>query len=259
MTTKASPTDWRAELPPVTLHVLDASHPAHAAEAALESRGIEFERVVLLLDGTHPQKVEEVYGPGNDSVPGMLVGDKPVHGSSAIFTRLDELVPDELSLFPAPHEDEIRAAEQWGNEVFQKVGRRLTWGSLQFKPYAAAQAVGGEPLNPEATDFMLRFLRGIWKHHEINCVAVAEALTEMPNHLDRIDSWIADGVLAQSSELPNAADLQIGSTLALLLTIGDIRPMTEGRPCEQLASLTRPRNGMIPAGALPEHWMPPAP
>jgi glutathione S-transferase len=125
-----------------------------------------------------------------------------------------------------------------------------------FKPYAAAQAVGGEPLNPEATDFVMRLIRGIWKHHGITSVLVAEALTEMPGYLDRIDAWIAAGVLGADSSLPNAADLQIGATIALLQTIGDIRPMIAGRPCERLASLTPAREGLVPAGAFPEHWMP---
>ena len=40
-------------------------------------------------------------------------------------------------------------------------------------------------------------------------------LAALPAHLDRIDGWIADGVLG--AEQPNAADLQIGSTIRLLL------------------------------------------
>lgn len=249
-------TDWRAGLPPVTLHVLDASHPAQAVEAALTTRGVEFERVVLPLDGMHSQKIEEIYGAGKKTVPGMLLGDEKVHGSTAIFERLDLLFPEELSLFPPSYSDEIRAAAQWGDEVFQAAGRLLIWGCLMFKPYAAAQAVGGEPLNPEATDFMIKFIRGIWKHHGITSVLVAEALAEMPGYLDRIDAWIADGVLATDLSVPNAADLQIGATIALIQTIGDIRPLIAGRPCEQLASLTGLREGLVPAGAFPEHWMP---
>lgn len=249
-------TDWRAELPPITLHVLDASHPAQAVEAALTTRGVEFNRVVLLLDGTHPQQVEEIYGAGNQTVPGMLLGEEKVPGSTAIFERLDQIFPERHSLFPAPHRDEVRVAAQWGDEVFQSVGRRLTWGCLMFKPYAAAQAVGGEPLNPEATDFVMKFIRRICRHHGITSVLVAQDLIDMSDHLDRIDAWIADGVLAADPNMPNAADLQIGATISLLQTIGDIRPMIAGRPCEQMASHTGLREGLVPAGAFPEHWMP---
>ena len=39
-------------------------------------------------------------------------------------------------------------------------------------------------------------------------------LAALPGQLDRIDAWIADGLLG--GEQPNAADLQIGSTIRLL-------------------------------------------
>lgn len=258
MTSQASPTDWQADLPAFTLHLLAASHPAQAVEAALTSRQIEFERIELALDGTHPEKVEAIYGAGNQTVSGMLVDDEPVHGSTAIFERLETYLPGELSLFPAPRADDVRAAAQWGDEVFQQAGRRLTWGSLHFKPYAAAQAVGGDPLDPAATDFAMQFIHRIWKHHGINSVLIAEALAQMPGYLDHIDDLIAREVVGQDDNLPNAADLQIGSTLSLLMTIGDLRPLIEGRPCARLAGITPPRAGLIPAGAFPERWMPAA-
>ena len=39
-------------------------------------------------------------------------------------------------------------------------------------------------------------------------------LDALPGQLDRVDTWIADGLLG--GEQPNAADLQIGSTIRLL-------------------------------------------
>ena len=36
-----------------------------------------------------------------------------------------------------------------------------------------------------------------------------------PGQLDRVDGWIADGLIG--GDKPNAADLQIGSTIRLLL------------------------------------------
>lgn len=247
---------WQSEVPPITLHVLTGSHPCNAVELAFKSREIPHERVELALDGTHAQKTAEIYGEGRQTLPGMLVEEERVHGSTAIFERLNELLPEELSLYPSPHSEEIREVEIWGNEHFQQLGRRLTWGALYFKPYAAAQSMGGEPLNPEATDFMMRFVRGTWKHHGITSVLVAKALTDLPGDLDRIDELIDSGVLGQSEELPNAADMQLSATLSLLLTIGDVREQIERRPCARLAELTGLRPGLIPAGAFPEHWMP---
>ncbi|MFY9265365.1 MAG: glutathione S-transferase N-terminal domain-containing protein [Solirubrobacterales bacterium] len=250
--------DGQVEFPEITLHVLEGSHPALAVEAALGSRGIAYERVVLRIGPTYPQDVEAIYGEGKQTVPGMLLGDEPVHGSMAIFERLDTLLASDLAFFPEPHADEVREAATWGDEVFQQAGRRLFWGSLQFKPHATAQAIGGEPLDPVGTDFAIKLVRGTWKHHGIDCVLVAEALSNLPGCLDRIDDLIGRGILGQNAELPNAADLQIGATVALMATIGDLRPLFEDRPCAKLANLTQPRPGLIPAGAFPEHWMPTA-
>ena len=80
-------------------------------------------------------------------------------------------------------------------------------------------------------------------------------IAALPGQLDRIDAWIADGLLG--GEQPNAADLQIGSTIRLLLTIADIRPLIEGRP-------GRPAHPLLPAagrakskrGCCPAEWLP---
>ena len=53
-------------------------------------------------------------------------------------------------------------------------------------------------------------------------------LKALPAHLDKIDAWIAEGVLG--GEAANAADLQIAATLRLLLTSGDLQPLLEVRP-----------------------------
>lgn len=59
-------------------------------------------------------------------------------------------------------------------------------------------------------------------------------LLALPRQLDRIDGWIGEGLLG--GEQVNAADLQIGSSIRLLMSIGDVRPLIDGRPA---ASLTR--------------------
>jgi len=53
-------------------------------------------------------------------------------------------------------------------------------------------------------------------------------------------------------EQPNAADLQIGSSLRLLATFADVRPLLAGRPCADLGHKLFPvYPGELPAGALP--------
>ena len=54
----------------------------------------------------------------------------------------------------------------------------------------------------------------------------------------------------------NAADLQIGSTIRLLHTIADLRPLIDGRPAARLTRYFPPSAGEIPAGVLPAEWLP---
>jgi glutathione S-transferase len=79
-------------------------------------------------------------------------------------------------------------------------------------------------------------------------------LISLPGHLDRVDRWIADGTLG--GERPNAADLQICSSLRLLLTMEDVRPRLDDRPVGALARRWFPSYpGSTPAGALPASWL----
>jgi len=63
-------------------------------------------------------------------------------------------------------------------------------------------------------------------------------------------------VLSGAQE-PNAADLQIASSLRLLSTVGDVRPLLAGRPADALATALFPEfPGEVPAGAFPADWLP---
>ena len=53
-------------------------------------------------------------------------------------------------------------------------------------------------------------------------------------------------------ETPNAADLQIASTLRLMMTLEDLRALIEPRPAAELALRLFPQaDGHMPAGSLP--------
>jgi glutathione S-transferase len=197
-----------------------------------------------------------LYGEGNTTVPGLLIDGEPVHGSNAILERIEQLVA-EPPLFPEELGDAVAAAARWGDEELQDLGRRLPWGALHFRPESMGTLAGGEPLDPAGTDFAIRFVRGSWKYHGITAERLAADLADLPAKLDRIDAFVAEGVLG--GERPNAADLQIGATLAVLLIVGDVRRLIEGRPAEQLARrFFDDRPGEIPAGAFPAGWVPSA-
>ena len=237
----------------LTLHVLPPSHPCMTAEAALRRKGLEYEKVSL-TPGPHVDEMERVYGAGNTTVPGLLVGDEPVHGSRAILERLEQIEPDP-PLYPEPIAGSVRKAERWGDEQLQDLGRRLPWGALYFRPEAMGTFGGGDPLDPAGTDFAITYVRGTWKYHAITAERLAADLTALPEMIDHVDTLAGEGVLG--GDEPNAADLQIGATLRVLLTVADLRPLIEGRPAEQVARGWFPDYpGQIPEGAFPAGWVP---
>ncbi len=239
--------------PSLTLHALPPSHPCMTAAAALEIKGLEFERVDL-QPGAHPEEMAKIYGEGNTTVPGLLVDGEPVHGSRPILAKLEEIAP-EPTLFPADIADAVREAERWGDEELQDLGRRLPWAALHFRPEAMGTFGGGPPLDGPGTDFAMKYVRGTWKYHGITAQRLADDLAGLPAKLDYVDQLVADGVVG--GETPNAADLQIGATLRVLMVVSDVLPLIEGRPLEQLALRNFPEYpGEIPAGAYPAGWVP---
>lgn len=241
--------------PQLVLHLLTISHPCVAVETALRLKGLEHERVEL-QPGAHVEEMARIYGPEHTTVPGLLVDGEPVHGSRAIYERLDEIAP-EPALFPADRADAVREAARWGDEELQDLGRRIPWGALHFRPEHLGVIVGGGPLDPAGTDFAIRMIRAGWKYHNISAARLADDLAGLPGKLDHVDELVADGVLG--GESPTAADLEIGATISVLLSVGDVRPLVEGRPAEQIARRWFvDRAGVLPAGAFPAGWVPAA-
>jgi len=240
------------------LYALPASHPCAAVEAALGLKGIEFDRVDLV------PMTQLLIGPlryGGMTVPGMRIDGEKLVGSRTILRRLDELRP-EPPLLPPPGDERyapMLEAERWGDEVLQGVPRRIIDVAFLRRPSAMESYAGGAKL-PLPVGLMRPALPLTARLMAIKNKARDDAaradLAALPGQLDRIDRWIADGLLG--GEQPNAADLQIGSTLRLLLSIGDVRPLIEGRPAGKLSQYFPPIVGEIPPGVLPAEWLPPA-
>ncbi len=239
--------------PALTLHVLPPSHPCMTAEAALRHKGLEYERVAF-TPGPHVEEMQKLYGEGRTTVPGLMVDGEPVHGSVAILERLEALAPDP-PLYPEPIADRVHEAERWGDAELQDLGRSLTWGAMHFRPEAMGTYAGGEPLDPAGTDFAIKMLRPTWKYHGLSAQKLHDHLQGLPAKLDHVDALEADGIIG--GDEPNAADLQIGATIRVLLTVGDLVPLLEGRAGERIARRHFPDYaGHIPAGAFPHGWVP---
>jgi len=222
-------------------------------------KGIDFDRVDLL------PLSQMLIGPlryGGVTVPGMRVGGERLVGSRVIMRRLDALAPDP-PLLPPPGDPalaRVLEAERWGDEVLQGVPRRIIDAAWLRRPDTLESYAGDArlplplPLLRRAMPLTARLMAIRNKARDENARADLAAL---PAQLDRIDEWIAEGLLG--GEQPNAADLQIGSSLWLLMTIADVRPLIEGPPARPAARLARyfpPACGEIPAGTLPADWLP---
>ena len=130
----------------------------------------------------------------------------------------------------------MERAEEWGDEVWQQVARRLLWGALRRRPAALGSYARGSRLPLPAPVIRASRRRSPGDERRLNHVtdgAVRADLRALPRHLDRIDGWVADGVLGGAT--PNAGDLQIATCSRLLLTIGDVAPFFAGRPAESHA------------------------
>ncbi|HUB74394.1 MAG TPA: glutathione S-transferase N-terminal domain-containing protein [Solirubrobacteraceae bacterium] len=232
------------------LYALPASHPCAAVEAALKAKSIPYRRVDLLPQG------EMLLGPllwGGRTVPGMRLDGERLVGSRTIMRRLDELVA-EPALLPAeePARARVLEAERWGDEVFQPVPRRLIDVAFMRSPRAMESYAANarlplpvallRPAMPLTARLMARKNAASEERARLDAQA-------LPEQLAQIDGWIAQGVLG--GERPNAADLQVGSTIRLLMTIADVRPAIEGHPAATLARYFPPMLGEVPAGVLP--------
>jgi len=241
-----------ARVMPHTLYVIHNSHPCIAAERALQLKGQPY-RIHEMAPALHVP--EQWLRFRAMTVPTLTLGSgEKVVGSRAIVHRLDQLVPEPRLL---PEDPAARArvleAERWGDEVLQPVPRRLAWTGACARPDALASYSEGSRLplpgfvQRLAAPRIARVAR--WRNRG-GAEAARKDLAALPAQLDQVDAWIAEGVLGGAE--PNAADLQITTSLRLLATMDDVMPLLEGRPCLALTLRLFPsHSGHLPAGALP--------
>jgi glutathione S-transferase len=240
--------------PRLVLHVVPFSHPCLAVSAALDRLGQEYETVTLET-GRQGDEVEKVYGEGCRTVPGLLVDDEPVHGTSTIFARLDELYPD-ATLYPAASAGEIREAEAGIVEELQTTARVLVFGAMHFRPESMGTFAGVDQLDPGGVDFAIKTMRASWRYLDITAQRIYDTLQALPAQLDTVDALLDSDALG--GEEPTAAGFQLGSSLHLLVQIGDVRPLVEERPAwKAVSALFEPGKGNVSAGAFPPGWVPP--
>jgi glutathione S-transferase len=233
------------------LYVVHGSHPCAAVEKALSLKGLQYS-VFEWPPPLHAPMQRLLFG--DRTVPALRIGGEKVQGSRAIMRRLDELAP-EPPLLPSDPDARARVleAERWGDEVFQPIARELIWAGFPHNPGAMVSYSKHSRLRLPAPVVRLNapLLARMGRRLNKTSDATARArLAGLPAQLDTIDGWIADGTIGDA-EHPNAADLQIASTIRLMLTFADVRGLIDGRPCATLARKLFPHaDGEMPAGAI---------
>jgi glutathione S-transferase len=235
------------------LYAVAGSHPSAAAEAALTLKGVPYERVDL-PPGAHVLAQRLRFGAR--TVPGLVLDGEKLSGSRTILHALDRAVPDP-PLYPADPAAlaRVEAADAWGDDVLQSGVRRLAWAITPYAGRAAAtlQEDARTPLKvpPAAVGLALPLLGPLERRlNDVSRERTRADLEALPGWIDHVDELIAEGVLG-AEPFPNAADLQIGSSIRLLMAFDDLVPYVEGRPAAAHALRAFPRYpGRIPAGRL---------
>ncbi|HEX3608289.1 MAG TPA: glutathione S-transferase N-terminal domain-containing protein [Solirubrobacterales bacterium] len=237
------------------LFVIPASHPSVAAQLMLEHKGIAYKRTDLLP--VISKGVLRVAGFSGITVPALKIDGRRVQGSREIARELDRLAP-EPPLFPADAEKRaaIEEAERWGDEVLQPPMRQILWWAIKrdkepLRSYSEGAKLGLPISLAMKTAAPIVALSA--RFNEADDEHVRRGLAEMPAMLDKIDAWIAAGVL--NGEQLNAADFQIAPRLGLEMTIDDLRPAIEGRPAGELAKRIVPNYPGKTPPILPPAWL----
>jgi len=241
----------------VRLYVIPASHPSICSELMLQHKGIDYKRRDLIP--VVSKLVVKSLGFPRNTVPAIKIDGKRVQGSREIARELERLRP-EPALFPA--DPELRAAveeaERFGDEELQHPIRQILWWAIKkdrssLRSYSEGAKLGVPVGLAVKTGAPIVALSA--RFNEASDENARRAVAALPGMLQRIDSWIAEGVL--NGEQLNAADFQIAPSLGLAMTLDDLRPAIEGRPAGELAKRVVPNYPGKAAPILPPAWLQP--
>jgi glutathione S-transferase len=240
-----------------TLFVIPGSHPSMAVRLMLERKGIAYRRVDL-MPVISKGVVKAMRFPAA-TVPALRLDGQKIQGSVPIARELDRLRP-EPPLLPGDPERRaaVEEAERWGDEVLQAQVRRILWNGIR-RDRSSIGSYGqgarlGIPLSV-ATKTAAPIIAAAARLNKADDASVRADLAALPGTLERIDDWIEEGVLG--TEDVNAADLQIATSIRLLMTLDDVRPAIQERPAGEHALRLVPDFPGRVGPVFPAAWLDP--
>jgi glutathione S-transferase len=242
----------------VRLYVIPESHPTRTAELILRYKGIPYKRTDLPPVVSRFVVHRLLRFPG-DRVPAMKVDGRKLQGSREVSRELDLLQP-EPPLFPADPRvrAHVEAAEKWGDEYFQEIPRKISWWALNRRKADQASFLHGYRLGLPTRVLVATsrpLIRRAMRLNNSTDDVVRDQIAAIPPALDKIDAWIAEGLIGNPQ--PNAADFQLATTLRLLMAFADLEPAIEGRPAGALARRIVPDPPGRIGPTFPQEWLAP--
>jgi glutathione S-transferase len=240
----------------VRLFSMPGSHAATTGQLLFEHKGIDYKRTDLLP--VISWLVLKALRFPDVTVPAAMIDGERVQGTRAIARAVERRKP-EPPLFP---DDErrraVEEAERFGDEELQQRIREIfLWSARKDRSGLVGYLEGAKIGMPHrlaartAGPFIALDARSRGATDE----NVRRAIAAFPGMLQRIDNWMAEGILG--GESPNVADLQIAPSLRLAMSLDDLRPAIEGRPAGRLATrIVKHFPGRTPA-VLPPAWLSP--
>jgi glutathione S-transferase len=245
-----------------TLYVIPGSHACRSAMLMLGHKQVAYRRVEFVTL-THPLMARlhgfdaggQTRSAGGRQTKGLRVADRlgtvpalaadggRISTNHRIARFLDRHHP-EPPLFPADPDQRaaVEEAERWANETLQMAARRIITAA------AARDPAGFSRWSQDGRLGYLLYKRAVLRRVILPRVfrgafavgpdADSKLLPQLQSILDRIDAWIADGVLGGPE--PNAADFMVAPSLALILYRPDVKSMFDGRSSLELVDRLLP-------------------
>ena len=243
----------------VVLYSMSISHPSLTARTMLDLKHVDY-RLVKVAPGAQRVRLR-LAGFRGGTVPAIKLDGRRVQGSRAIARALDERYP-RSRLFPDdPHERAaVEEAERWGEEQFQPVPRRLFRYAIAHNPEIAAWVLrrqglpAVQPLAGWVRLVAAYFARTIEADgRRATAAGIRADLGALPALLEHADRLLAASTL--SLDPPNAATLQVLSTVRTLCAFTDLRELVSSHACAEpaLALFGHPQQEL--PNVIPPDWL----
>jgi glutathione S-transferase len=237
------------------LYGFTGSNAVNTGRRMLAHKGIDY-KFVKLPPAVHAPTMLMLGFP-TMGVPAIKVDGRRVQGTRWIARALDEIYPDAPALFPADpvQRRKVQQAERWGEDL-QNAVRRIFYCAARRDRKAFLSVLAAE--RGPVKRFGMRLLAPVVIKlatglHRASDEAGREDIALLPERLDQIDAWIAEGIIG--GEQLNAADFQIGVNVSALLLSDDLTPFVEGRPAAALARRVFPDYVGHLGPVVPADWM----